>query len=110
MEDRLREREGEILSEVNGVLPLAICPGIPETHFNLRQIMEKLKLHEAPNLKVVMDLCLLNTMIRFHFMAANMHAHFFMGPVPSSLVNSANLAPLPRNIMHMWILEPTQLR
>ena len=91
-----RETKGEMLSGVNRVLPLAVYPGIPETHFNLRQIMEKLKLHEASNLKIVT--------------VANMHAHFVMGPAPSSLANSAHLATLPRNIMHMWILEPTQLR
>ena len=54
------ETKGEMLSGVNRLLPLAVCPGIPERHFNLRQIMEHLRLHEVPNLKVVMDLCLLN--------------------------------------------------
>ena len=54
------ETKGEMLSGVNRLLPLALCPGIPERHFNLRKIMEHLRLHEVPNLKVVMDLCLLN--------------------------------------------------
>ena len=54
------ETKGEMLSGVNRLLPLAVCPGIPERHFNLRQIMSHLKLHKVPNLKVVMDLCLLN--------------------------------------------------
>ena len=78
--DPEREIRREILSEVNCVLPLAVCPGIPETHFNLRQIMEKLKLHEAPNLKVVMDLCLLNAMIGISSHGSKYACTFFDGP------------------------------
>ena len=78
--DSERETRGEILSGVNRVLPLAVCPGIPETHFNLRQIMEKLKLHEAPNLKVVMDLCLLNAMIGFSSHGSKYACTFCDGP------------------------------
>ena len=57
------ETKGEMLSGVNRLLPLAVCPGIPERHHNLRQIMNHLKLHEIPGLKVIMDLCLLNAII-----------------------------------------------
>ena len=61
--DPSREKDGELLSGVNRLLPLAVCPGIPERHHNLRQIMEHLKLHLVPNLKSVMDLCLLNAIL-----------------------------------------------
>jgi hypothetical protein len=57
------ETKGEMLSGVNRLLPLAVCPGIPERHFNLRQITNHLSLHKAPGLVVVMDLCLLNAII-----------------------------------------------
>ena len=57
------EFKGELLSGVNRLLPLAVCPGVPERHSNLRQIMEHLQLHKIPRLKVVMDLCLLNAIL-----------------------------------------------
>ena len=57
------EPKGELLSGVNRLLPLALCPGVPERHHNLRQIMEHLQLQKIPHLKVVMDLCLLNAIL-----------------------------------------------
>ena len=57
------ESKGELLSGVNRLLPLAVCPGVPERHHNLHLIMEHLQLHKIPRLKVVMDLCLLNAIL-----------------------------------------------
>ena len=61
--DLKEEAPGERLSGVNRLLPLAVCPNIPETHHNLRQIMEHLKLHKIKNMFIVMDLCLLNVVL-----------------------------------------------
>ena len=61
--DPSKEDKGEMLSGVNRLLPLAVCPGVPERHFNLRQISEHLNFHLIPNLRVVVDFCLLNAMV-----------------------------------------------
>ena len=61
--DPSKEDKGEMLSGVNRLLPLAVCPGVPERHFNLRQISEHLQFHLIPNLRVVVDFCLLNAMV-----------------------------------------------
>ena len=57
------EPKGELLSGVNRLLPLALCPGVPEKHHNQRQLMEHLQFHKVPHLRVVMDLCLLNAIL-----------------------------------------------
>ena len=48
--DPTKKEKGELLSGVNRLLALAVAPGVPERHFNLRQIMNHLSFHLVPQL------------------------------------------------------------
>ena len=74
------ESKGEMLSGVNRVLPLAVCPGVPERHYDLRQIMEHLKLHIIPNITMVMDLCLRNAILSISSHGGKYACSFCSGP------------------------------
>ena len=76
------EPKGELLSGVNRLLPLALCPGVPEKHHNLRQIMEHLQFHKVPHLKVVMDLCLLNAILGISAHGGKFSCSWCDGPSP----------------------------
>ena len=74
------ETKGEMLSGVNQVLPLAVCPGVPERQNNLRRITEHLRLHRIPNITIVMDLCLLNAILGISSHGGKYACSFCSGP------------------------------
>ena len=86
--DPSKEDKGEMLSGVNRLLPLAVCPGVPERHFNLRQISEHLKFHLIPNLRVVVDFSLLNAMVGISSHGGKHSCSYCEGP---STLKSGNL-------------------
>ena len=86
--DPTKEDKGELLSGVNRLLALAVAPGVPERHFNLGQIMNHLSFHLVPQLKVVMDLCLLNSMLGISSHGGKYSCAFCEG---ASVLTSGNL-------------------
>lgn len=61
--DHNSDGPGELNTGVNRLLPLAVAESCPERHFNIRQILDHLKLHNVQGLFIVGDLKIYNVML-----------------------------------------------
>ena len=74
------EKQGDLNTGVNRLLPLAVVENCPERHHNLRQILNHMKLQEVKGLFIVGDLKIYNVMLGLSAHGGKYSCSFCLGP------------------------------